>query len=469
MVDVEDIQTSLSVLLIAYHFPPIGGAGVQRSLKFARYLPGSRCRVKVITGPGDATGRWTPIDETLIDEIPEEAEVVRLQAEPLEASEPPLLRQRLRRWLRVRSRWSRWWIRGVQKAAGDMRDVDVIVASASPYDSIEAAARVARRLGKPWIADLRDPWALDEMMVYASVVHRRLEIRRMRRLLRSAAAIVMSTPEAAAQVRAAFPELCDRPVVAIPNGYDPADFAAARELERDRDTFRIVHTGYMHAEAGYQQRRRSVLHRLVGGANRGVDILPRSHVFLLEAVDRLLERDPSLRNRLEIHFAGSLTDTGKRLARRSPVTVLHGYLPHADSIALIKSADLLFLPMQKVGDGRRSSTVPGKTYEYLASGRPILGAVPAGDARDLLTAVGHPVCCPDDVTAICELISAELERKDAAAGPRAFDAAAIHRFERQQLAFELGTLVRDVASPQPAGRAARLSIRMVGVLLSRWT
>src|SRR5207302_5191387 len=125
-------------------------------------------------------------------------------------------------------------------------------------------------------------------------------------------------------------------------------------------------------------------------------------VYLREAVDRLLERDPGLRGRLEVHFAGVLSETDRRLAARSPVSVLHGYLSHADSIALMRSADLLFLPMQNLPPGRRSSTVPGKTYEYLAAGRPILAAVPSGDAHDILKTVGHTVCAPDDVAAMAE-------------------------------------------------------------------
>jgi len=178
-------------------------------------------------------------------------------------------------------------IDGVLEAAVSVNDVDVILATASPYDTIEAGATLARMLGKPWVAGLRDPWALDEMMVYPTGVHRRLELARMRRLLGSAAAVVMSTPEAARQVVEAFPELAGRPVVSITNGYDAADFGEGGEVVREPGVFRIVHTGYLHTEMGLQQRRRARLQRVVGGATPGVDILTRSHVFLLEAVDRL--------------------------------------------------------------------------------------------------------------------------------------------------------------------------------------
>jgi glycosyltransferase involved in cell wall biosynthesis len=281
------------------------------------------------------------------------------------------------------------------------------------------------------------------MVVYPSRVHRWLEQRRMRRLLGSAAAIVMSTPEAVRQLLEAFPELGDRPVVAIPNGYDAADFAG-EEPVRDPSRFRIVHTGYLHTELGLEQRRLASLRRVMGGGYPGVEILTRSHVFLLEAVGRLLERDPSLRGRLEVHFAGVLSETDRLLAEGCPVAVLHGYLSHAESVRLMRSADLLFLPMQKLPEGRRSSTVPGKTYEYLASGRPILGALPPGDARDLLERVGHAVCDPDDVDAMADTIAAAVAERDRGVA-RPLNQELVESYERRVLARDLAELLRSVA------------------------
>jgi glycosyltransferase involved in cell wall biosynthesis len=440
--DLLGAALELGVLLLAYYFPPIGGAGVQRSLKFARYLPEFGLRVSIVTGLGLPTGRWTPIDESLAAEIPRGTEVLR--ARTREPSTGGLSGDRVRGWLALDSTWSRWWIGEAMSAALRASNTDCIVASASPYSSIDAAALIADRLEVPWIADLRDPWALDEMMVYPTDLHRQLERRRMRRLLSSASAVVMNTPEAVKQVVEAFPELTSRPVVSIPNGYDADDFQRVAPASKDCGKFRIVHAGYLHTVAGLQERHRSGWRRRLGGVTPGVDILTRSHVFLLAAIDRLLEHDPSLAGRLEVHFAGVISDIGREFAGRSSGTVVHGYLPHRDSIALIRSADLLFLPQQNVGPGRRSSTIPGKTYEYLASGRPILGAVPAGDTRDLLAAAGHSVCEPDDVESIAQNIAVAIARHDANLAPTRLDAGLIRRFERRRLAGELAELVRDV-------------------------
>ena len=111
------------------------------------------------------------------------------------------------RWLGLQGDWSRWWNEQSYRAAVDGgTDFDLIYVWMQPYASAETGAALSRDLEKPWIADLGDPWALDEMMVYPSALHRRVAAKRMRELLRTASAIVMSTPEAARRLLAAFPE-----------------------------------------------------------------------------------------------------------------------------------------------------------------------------------------------------------------------------------------------------------------------
>jgi glycosyltransferase involved in cell wall biosynthesis len=420
------------ILLLSYYFPPIGGAGAQRPAKFARYLHDRGHEVVVLTGSGQTGEFWAPADPTLAVGVPPEVEVIRVRGP--EARSSGRWRKRLERMAALEDSWARWWQDGIARAGETIGDVDVVYTIMSPFSSAKASKLLSRSRGIQWIADLGDPWALDEMMIYPTELHRRLEIRRMRKRLGTAAAIVMSTSEAVKQLLAAFPELNGRPVVAIPNGYDAADFAEPVRAQAEQTAFRIVHTGYLHTETGLGQRRRSRVRRFLGGSDPGVDILTRSHVYLLEAVDKLLAQDPTLRDRLEVHLAGVLTPTDLEIAERSPVTVVHGYLPHADSIALIRSADLLFLPMQNLPPGRRSSTVPGKTYEYLATGRPILGAVPPGDTRDFLEQSGRAlVCDPDDVEAMTRAIA------------HAADDPLGDRFSYERLAGEVERLVREIA------------------------
>jgi glycosyltransferase involved in cell wall biosynthesis len=428
--------------MLAYHFPPVGGSGVQRSLRFARYLREFGYEPVVVTGPGAQNGRYTPSDATLRDSVPAGIEVRRLGPEPRASSRS---RFRLERWLRLPSRFTRWWVDGAIAAGADA-DVDLIYASMYPWESSAAAAALSRSLSRPWVADLRDPWALDEMAVYASALHRRLEIGAMRRALRTSSGVIMNTAAAKNEVERRFPEL--ERVVAIPNGFDADTFSGA-DPERGDDAFRIVHTGVLYLDLGRRHRRARRWRRLLGSSIDDVDIITRSHLFLLEALERARRRDPEASAGIELHLAGRLTDGDRELIRGAPVHA-HGFLPYPQTIDLVRSADLLFLPMHDLPPGRRARIVPGKTYEYLASGRPILAAVPDGDARDLLRQVEHVhLTRPADSEAMAGAVLAEARavREHGRAPSRRPALAA--PFERRELTRRLAAVFDAVLDGEP--------------------
>lgn len=432
------------ILLFSYHFPPVGGAGAQRPTKFTRYLREFGYDPVILTRPLNAqTHRWAPADPGLADDLPDDITILRV-----EQPEPRLARRwrsRLERWAWLRSPWARWWRTGATETARRLSDasIDAVWTIMPPYESAQAAERIARDLDVPWIADLGDPWGLDEMMVYPTRWHRARVVRTMRRSLRSAAAIVMSTPEAVGRISEVFPEVRQKLVVAIQNGYDAADFAGDTPPRTD-NRFRIVHAGYLHTQAGLHQRRTARIRKLLGGDTKDVDISTRSHIYLLRAVEALLREHPELEPRIELIFAGVLSEADRRIAEPFGWTTLMGYVDHAASVALIRSADLLFLPMHKVGEGKRATIVPGKTYEYLASGTPILAAIPDGDAKDILREAGSAlICSPDDVTGMVEALTTAMHTK--AREPR--NEAVVQRFEYRNLAQRVANLLDELTPP----------------------
>jgi glycosyltransferase involved in cell wall biosynthesis len=405
------------VAFLSYYFPPIGGAGAQRPARFVRYLREAGWDPVVITGPGPGADRWTPRDDALGADVPDDVEVYRVEGpEPPQSTGWAVRGERL---LGRESPWARWWKAGAVAAGEGLGEIDLVYAWMSPFESAQPAAKLARRFDVPWVADLGDPWALDEMMVYPTRWHRSHELRRMRHDLSSAAAIVMSTPEAVQRVRASIPELAGIEVLAIPNGYDAADFEAPA-APRDNGALRIVHTGYLHTELGLQQRRRAWLRRLLGGTVPGVDFLTRSHVYLLQAVQQVLEQDRAAGDAVEVWLVGVVSEADRREAEPYGFVQMPGYVPHDRTLELLRSADLLFLPMHELPPGSRAGIVPGKTYEYLGSGRPILAAVPEGDARDLLERSGRAhVCPPRGVECMAQAIRHHLAlRRSGADSPR---------------------------------------------------
>ena len=387
------------VLWLAYYFPPAGGAGVQRSVSLCRELPRHGVAPVVVTGPA-RSDRWTPEDTSLAAEAP--VHRVATPEPPAAFREGPLVRAGLRP-----RRWDRWWCEGALaegRAAIAASGARAIVATMSPFASAPVAARLAQETGLPWIADLRDPWALDEMQVYPSAWHRSREVARMRRLLATTAAVVANTQIAGRRIAAACPE-APAPDV-IPNGFDPADFAGPSP-ERSDDRFRIVHSGSLHTHLGRRLHHRRLAFR--GGMAARVDVRTRSHAYLLEALAGLPQ---AIAAPIELHLAGVLSADDAAVTAASGAAGMvraHGYLPHRDAVALVRSADLLFLPMHHLPDGEEATIVPGKTYEYLASGRPILAAVPPGDAAHLVRASGRgTVCAPDDVAGMRRAVASAL-------------------------------------------------------------
>jgi len=433
------------VLFIAYHFPPVGGAGVQRSLKFARYLPDSGYRPIVITGPGEAFGEWAPLDATLAGELDGSLEVHRVPG-PV----PEDTYGRLDRLVMRESEFSRWWRAGVLAEGQRHRDIDLVCATMSPWESGMAGAELARRLGVPFVVDLRDPWALDEMLSYTTRIHARADLDRMRGTLAQADGIVMNCPQAGREVRERFPELAGKDVTVVPNGFDAEDFAGPAP-QRSPSGLRIVHTGFLHTAFG--SRRRNLVRRAVGGLPDG-DPLTRSHIVLMEALRRVVEEHPELAKGLELHLAGQLSDADRSVDTLGLVRE-HGYLDHAACIELMRSADLLFLPMHDLPVGQRARIVPGKTYEYLGSGRPILAGVPDGDARDLLSVLpwAH-VCRPRDAEAMAAAITLEARRKRRGGPAPDGDRSRVAAFERRALTRRFAAVFdRQLAAEEPAGES----------------
>lgn len=392
------------VLVLAYYFPPLGGAGSQRSLKFVKYLPQFGFRPVVFSGQNDGRDRWAPLDAELAAEIDATTEVLRcnLYERPFGGRAQKTIRE----WLGLRSQFGERWLQAIRSGGRELcreHRPRSIFATMSPFETAAGAAELSAEFGIPWVADLRDPWALDEWQVHPSRWHRQMKKREMERSLRSASLIIMNTPDAAAACRKAFPSLRRIPIVSLTNGYDAEDFAAEPEFNRV-DRFTIVHAGAMHTSAGLRQIRRSASYSLLGRTTAGVRLLPRSHFYLLKAIEAWLREEPEVAGQIQLEFIGVPTAEDRKLVAASPVaafTTFTGYLEHLESLKRIRSADLLFLPMHGVPPGMRATIVPGKTYEYIASGRPILAAVPPGDAKDFLSDSGTATLCePEDANAI---------------------------------------------------------------------
>ncbi len=417
-----------------------------RSLRFVRHLPSFGFVPVVVAGPWPRDVDAFPVDSSLEAKLPAGLAVHRTPGPP-----PAVGRwtKRLDRWLLRRTQFAEWWVRSAGKVAFEVAEnVRLVYATMSPFESADLASFVARQLDLPWVADLRDPWALDERTIYPTLVHRLAESKRMGRTLSTASLIIMNTPEAARMIRETFPDLSSTPIVAITNGFDDDDFSSAAP-ERKDSRFRIVHSGGFSTPKALQLQHNPCSRRL-GGVERGVDFLTASPRFLIEAIERCCAAEPVMEGRTEVIFVGQGCSEDRVLVSRSGSSGLYrfaGAVSHDESIALIRSADLLFLAMHNLPTGKRSRMVQAKTYEYMASGQPILAAVPEGDAREFLHHSGNAMLCrPDDLDRMVEILRTVYHQWAAGRVDSSSNRGYLAQYEGRALTETLATHFRTVLS-----------------------
>ena len=253
------------VLIISYYWPPAGGSGVQRWVKFAKYLPAEGWQPVIYT---PSNPEMLAVDKTLADEVPPEAEVIRRHIfEPYSAyrqllgrksaseggsdevnpvnSRNKTLMQKALLFIRgnffipdPRCFWIRPSVKFLKKYL-KRHPVDIIISTGPPHSMHLIAMKLSRATGLPWIADFRDPWTRMFYFKHLSLsgpvirIHRRLE----KQVLDRATAIISVSPS----VQKDFRSMTDTRVELITNGYDESDFDNA-VVESD-GYFNITHTG----------------------------------------------------------------------------------------------------------------------------------------------------------------------------------------------------------------------------------
>ncbi len=441
-----------SVLLIAYFFPPKGGAGTQRFGKFCKYLPESGWQPQVVAAGDDQRDRSAPHDDpTLAAEL---AHVPVRRIGPARGTPLQRLRRRLRlcldedEWASAALAAARDWARAERP--------DCVLTTLSPFAAYRIGHALRRELDLPWVLDLRDPWALDGWRSHRTPLHAAYDLHHMRRALRAADQIVANVPAAARE----YVRLGADParVVVIPNGWDEDDFAAdtadagegaapVPAAERaDAGTFRVVHHGTLHDADAAPGLTRNGRPRW---RHRQIAPLGRTGFYLLQALAALDRTAPELARRVTLHFYGNVDASHRTLAARLGVADRvreHGYVAHERTIDSLRAADAVFVPLHGVPPGERALVVPGKLYESLASGRPVLAALPDGDGADLVRALDAGVVAgPTSIEEVAQALDGLVRRWAAGDPARGCDRARLRPFTRRALSARLAAVLAAAA------------------------
>lgn len=346
------------VLMLCYYFPPLQTAAVARSVGFARHLPdhGWRPTVLTVDRPHDSwgvAGRNAPVPtDVRIERCPE----FNLDR-PIALADGVLsriARRVLRR--RVAGHWCRELLavpdpqiawRARRRGSALAQAHDCIYVSCSPFSGVPIALDIRRRSGRPLVIDFRDAWSLNPHAPWKSRLYRRRIERLERRAIESAERIILNTPGALALYQRTYPEHAHR-FVCIPNGYDALHPARPRA---DGDPFTIMHVGTLYGNRSPER---------VLEAMAGLD-LPGARFVQVGPTHPALE---AWRDRLDIEVTGQV-DSATALER-------------------MRSASVLYLRQGFETGVRDYVAVAAKTYEYLATGLPVLAECPAGDNARLV-------------------------------------------------------------------------------------
>jgi glycosyltransferase involved in cell wall biosynthesis len=432
----DGIETVMRVLLIAHYFPPDGGAGSQRPASFAQHLPRLGVDLTVVcrSVPDEARRRSDPLDSSLVARTAS-ARVIRTE--------------------QAGRSWTDALREGALRAAAEHRP-DIVLVTMSPFEHWKTAFVVREKLGIPAVLDLRDPWALDGWFKYGHYFAWRSALSEMRQALSTADGVVMNVPGAAEAARAFVSREGLAPYGVVTNGWEEDDFPEPASCTREaRPEWRIRFAGTF--LCGFW-RRRSIARRLRAAlltSGEKIDERGRSPMFLLAAIRLLRERGEPAGLEAIVELAGRRERETDEIVEASGVgsQVRHlGMLPHDQSVAFVSQADALLLPMHGLPAGARARMVPGKLYEYLATGRPILGLAPAGDARDWIAA--DPRCRvadPCDAEAIAQALrELHSDWRQERAGSTARHAMA-GRFTRRAQAEALVSYLQQVLEVHASG------------------
>ncbi len=371
-------------------FPPSAGGGVYRPLSFVKHLSRWGWKITVVT---PEAGEFWITDPELVNEIPSGVRVVRTTS----LSGFRLLnmltggnrggqsRRSSGRFGLLRSLGELFllpdtyvgWVPFARRAGSNIcrtGNFDLIYSTSPPDSTHLAAGWLSRKYSLPWVADFRDPWISLYLRNSPTPLHRSIH-RRMERSISRADVVLVTTDWHKEVLEERYPH---SRVVKIANGYIQEDFAGIDCRPSREEMFHITHCGML--------------------------TLGRSSAPILKGLSLLAERHPGLIDRIRVRFIGPRESGNEQWVEHFGLERMVEFvdnLPHSKCVEMEAESHVLLLI--KHDDPRYRGLVPGKLFEYIGAGRPILAVVPEGEAGNIVERLNRGevagISDPEDIAA----------------------------------------------------------------------
>lgn len=423
------------VLIITYYWPPAGGPGVQRWLKFVKYLPENGIEPIVFIPENPS---YPLLDETLAKEVDKNLKIVRCPIkEPYakaklvskeqtnQVSKGIINKQEKQSFaekllLFVRGNFfipdaRKGWIKPATIKASELikqLDIKTVVTTGPPHSLHLIGMNLQQSLGVKWIADFRDPWTTIgyhkklKLLPFAKKKHKQLE----HAVLNNADHIVVTSYTTQNE----FEALTQKPITVVTNGFDTENVP-----EQTLNTkFSLAHIGSLLSE--------------------------RNPEVLWQVLSELVYENRIFKSQLELTLVGAVSNEVLTSLEKHDLTQfvdLVGYVSHEEALKYQRKAQLLLLI--EIDSEETRSIIPGKLFEYIAAKRPIVALGPEGsDVQHVLreTEAGQYFTYNDKETLKAELV----EYFDAYnAGKLSSNAKNLAQYSRSELTKKMASIILD--------------------------
>jgi len=354
---------SRNVLVIAYYFPPMGLSGVQRTVKFVKYLPYFGWNPIVLTS---SSNKYFAFDETLLDDFNDKSiQIFRTKPKKNKKTNfkvqkfPNYTLQKIGRIITQSiyqpDRFITWKKSAVELGEKIIQKnkIDAIFATAPPFTDFLVAQELSDKYKIPFLIDYRDVWVDNPFHYYLTPFHKSYSIKLEENLLKKTSKAIVTNRFSKEIILKRYRFISHDDIVIIPHGYDPDDFEGI-EFNHNPDFFTITHSGLFQDD--------------------------RNPKYFLKAINQFIKKNPFAIDRLRLRFIGLMRNSHQKLLKKYnllKITTLTGNLNHKEAVRHLLESDLLWLV---VNDIYRS---PGKLFEYFGASKPILICAPEGIMRKI--------------------------------------------------------------------------------------